>query len=231
MTIATRAHGYRLRMPFSPVNAVSRTVGGLLASGTRALGSVRDATKPLHPDGELRVATVTRMGGPVPSGVPWLDEPGTDEALVRLSRAVGTPEALPDIHGLALRVDVHGSPADLLLASTGSGPLTRFVLLASRHATRLPLTSLLPYRSDRGPIVLAARADSERSFELAWARPLGSWVPFGRLELGAPVVAREPVSFDPVLHVLPGLGHYGWVRRLREPSYRTARTQSNRSTR
>ena len=218
-------------MPRTPVDALSRTAGSLLAAGTRALGAARDSVKPLHPDGELRVATVTRMGGPVPSGVPWLDEPGTDEALVRVSRAVGVPAALPDIHGLAIRVAADHEPADLLLASTGSGPLTRFVLLASRSATRLPLTSLLPYRTDRGPIVLAARADSERSFELSWARPLGSWVPFGRLELGTPVVADEPVSFDPVLHVLPGLGHYGWVRRLREPSYRTARRQSNRSAR
>lgn len=217
-------------MPLTPVDAVSRTAGSLLAAGTRALGAARDSVKPLHPDGELRVATVTRMGGPVPAGVAWLDEPGTDEALVRLSRAIGTPESLPDIHGLAVRLDFHGRPADLLLASTGTGPLTRFVLLASRSATRLPLTSLLPYRSDRGPVVLAARADSDRSFELSWARPLGSWVPFGRLDLGAPVLSDEPVSFDPVLHVLPGLGHYGWVRRLREPAYRTARQQSDRSS-
>lgn len=189
-----------------------------------------DTVEPLHPDGELRVATVTRMGGSVPAGVPWLDEPGTDEALVRVSRAIGVPAALPDIHGLAVRVAPGGHPADLLLASTGSGPLTRFVLLASRSATRLPLTSLLPYRTDRGPILLAATADSARSFELSWARPLDAWVPFGRLDLGAPVITEEPVSFDPVLHALPGLGLYGWVRRLREPSYRTARTHSNRST-
>lgn len=213
----------------SPVDAVSRTVGGLLASGTRALGAVRDSAKPLHPDGELRAATLTRTGGPVPSGVPWLDEPGTDDALVRVSRAVGVPAALPDIHGLAVRIGTGDGPADLLLASTGSGPLSRFVLLASRSATRLPLTSLLPYRSARGAIVLAAFADSERSFELSWARPFGSWVRFGRLDLGAPVIAQEPVSFDPVLHVLPGLEHYSWVRRLREPAYRTARRQSNRT--
>ena len=31
------------------------------------------------------------------------------------------------------------------------------------------------------------------------------------------------MSFDPVRNVLPGLEIYPWVRRLREPSYATAR--------
>ena len=35
-------------------------------------------------------------------------------------------------------------------------------------------------------------------------------------------------SFDPIRNALPGLENYAWVRRLREPSYLTAR-QSRRS--
>jgi hypothetical protein len=31
------------------------------------------------------------------------------------------------------------------------------------------------------------------------------------------------VSFDPTRNTVPGLENYDWVRRLREPSYGTAR--------
>ena len=213
----------------SPIDVLARTAGGLLSSGAVALGATRDRTKPLHPDGQLRRATITRMGGGARSGVPWLDEPGRDEALVRLSRGVGLPGPLPDVQGLAIRIDHAGGPADVLLASTGLGRLTRFVLTPTWKPTGRPLTSLLPYRSPRGPLLLAAVPGSMPSYDLRWAGPVGPWVSFGTLELGEPLGDDTRLSFDPVLNVVPGLAHYGWVTRLREPAYWAARRRTHRS--
>lgn len=221
--------GVSERVADSPLDVLARTTGGILAAGTGALGAALHRRKPLHPQGSIRRATITRVGGPVRSGVAWLDEAGRDDALVRTSRAIGLAESLPDIHGLAIRIERHGHSGDLLLASTGLGRLTRFVLTAARNPARRALTSLLPYRSPRGPLLIAAVPDSPRTFELRWAGPIGPWHAFGRLELGEQWVTDAPISFDPVLNVVPGLHQYGWVRRLREPAYWTARTRSGRA--
>jgi hypothetical protein len=206
-------------------------VGGLLSSGAVALGAARNRTKPLHPTGRLRRATITRTGAAARSGVPWLDEPGRDDVLVRESRGIGLPDALPDIHGLALRWELDGSVADVLLANTGLGRLSRYLLTPTRKAHGRPLTSLLPYRSPRGALLLAAVPTSERGYDLRWAGPLGPWQTFGTLELGEPLGDDTRVSFDPVVNVVPGLRSYGWVQRLREPAYWAARRRTNRSAR
>lgn len=198
--------------------------GSLLAGATRVVAAVRPAAKPLHPRGVVRTGRLRRRGSDAQAGVAWLDEPGTDEVLVRRSRAIGLPDGLPDIHGLAVRVPLaqHGH-ADLLLASTGLGRLTRFTLTAARRPESRPMTTLMPYRSPTGPLLLAATAEDER-VELAWARPNGSWHTFGELVLGAPAEAGDAlISFDPVRNPVPGLDSYDWVRRLREPAYATAR--------
>jgi len=215
-------------MAESPLDVLSRTAGGALAAGTGILGAVRRRTKPLHPDGQLRRATITRVGGPTRSGVPWLDQAGRDDALVRVSRGLGLPEALPDVYGVAVRVDFGGHDADLLFANTGFGRLTRYLLTPARTSASRPLTTLLPYRSPRGALVLAAVPDSERTFELHWSGPIGPWHRFGRLELGEALGDDTRISFDPVLNVLPGLSQYDWVKRLREPAYWTARARSHR---
>jgi hypothetical protein len=207
-----------------PAAAAARAVGAALAGATRALAAVRPAAKPLHPLGRLRTALLERHGCTPPTGVAWLDEAGVDEVVVRISRAVGLPDTLPDIHGLAVRVPVaDGTAADLLLASTGSGRVGRFVLTASRAVEGRPMTTLLPYRTPSGPMLLRARSTAPEDFELAVAPPGGEWRPFALLRLGPETQEQHRVSFDPVLNTLPGLEHYDWVRRLREPAYRVAR--------
>lgn len=197
--------------------------GGLLAGATQALAAIRTAAKPLHPEGEVYAGRLVRRGtayGPH-TDVPWIDEPGEDDVVVRLSRAVGLPDGVPDIHGLALRV-LGPDPADLLFANTGTHRLTRFALTASRHPRARPMTTLLPYRAPSGPVLLRADSAGPASYELSWARPSGRWHPFATLRLdehrGDPTI-----SFDPVLHRLPGLEQYPAVLRLREPAYRRAR--------
>jgi len=213
----------------SPLDLLARTAGGALAAGAGALGAVRQRVKPLHPEGELRRATLTHTPPAVASGVPWLDSAGHDDAVVRVSRAIGLPDLLPDVQGLAVRVVLDGGEADILFASTGLGLVTRYLLTPARRVTGRALTTLLPYRSPRGPLLLAAVPESEHAFELRWAGPAGPWHPFGRLDLGAPFGDDLHVSFDPVVNVVPGLSQYSWVRTLREPAYWTARTRTDRA--
>ena len=87
---------------------VVSSAGGQVLRAATGIVAARPAAKPLHPRGavvrgDLRRSGATTSARPTRSGVPWLDEPGNDEVLVRQSRSVGLPEGLPDVHGLALR--------------------------------------------------------------------------------------------------------------------------------
>ena len=196
--------------------------GRLLGAATRGVAAARRTPKPLHPRGTVSSASISRHGG-ASTGVAWLDTSGTDRGLVRRSRAVGLPEGWPDVHGLALRVELaDGGIADLLLASTGGGPTGRFVLHAGRRPETLFFGSLLPYRSPTGPVLLGALPRDEESWDLLWAPGRGPWKPFGQLRLRS-VLPDAEVSFDPVLHRVEGLEQYETVARLRLPAYRTAR--------
>jgi hypothetical protein len=156
----------------------------------------------------------------------WLDHAGEDHVLVRQPLAVGLPPPVPDIFGLAVRVPTEdGGHGDLLFASTGLGRLTRFVLTPARSRYGRPLTTLLPYRTPAGAVLLSAVFHDESRVTLAWAIRSGAWHPFGELLLheGPSDEGDTPLSFDPVRNVLPSLENYPWVQRLREPSYATAR--------
>lgn len=219
----------RVPRHMSVIQTVARaaaTAGGqILRAATRGI-SARPAMKPLHPHGSVARGTLRRFGGQVPSTVPWLDEAGEDAVLVRRSRAMGLPSVLPDIVGLAVRVPLEaGRHGDLLLASTGLGPVTRFTLIPSWSPHGRHLTTLLPYRTPAGPVVLAAVARDDDALDFSWALRSGAWHRFAELRVHhVPVEEGDlPMSFDPVRNVLPGLEIYDWVRRLREPAYATAR--------
>jgi hypothetical protein len=213
----------------APVLAGATSLSGtVLATATRSLAAVRPAAKPLHPDGVVVPGRIFRHGAPLHTGVPWLDETGEDDVVVRLSRAIGLPGSLPDIHGAAVRVFTDGPTAhgygDLLFASTGWGRLTRFLLTFGRDVEDRPMTTLLPYRTEAGPLLLGLRAAGAHTFELACAEPDGDWQHVADVRI-APFVEAEDqdVSFDPVLHQLPGLEQYPAVETLREPAYAQAR--------
>jgi hypothetical protein len=87
------------------------------------------------------------------------------------------------------------------------------------------MTTLLPYRTPSGAVLLGATYRTDQVVDLLWARGSGRWHSFGFLQLGDESLddPDADVSFDPVRNTLPGLDVYDWVRRLREPSYRSAR--------
>ena len=197
------------------------------------VGRLRPAAKPLHPRGRLVHGVLTRWGVTPATGVRWLDEEGVDDVLVRLSRATGLPAYLPDIHGLAIRTAVApGRHGDLLFATTGTGRLTRFTLTVTRSTEGRPHTTLLPYRTAKGCLLLAALPQDPGRFRLACASGSGEWRPFAELTLSqSDAVDADPmISFDPVLNTIPGLEPYEWVRRLREGAYAEARRSRQRTT-
>ncbi|MBF0671633.1 MAG: hypothetical protein IR160_03505 [Salinibacterium sp.] len=200
--------------------------------------------RPIHPRGLVLTGQATWIRTAAPSGIGWIDDVREEplEVTARLSRGVGLPDVLPDVLGLALRFHAaDGQHSDVLLAATGIGFPSRFMLVPRRSATGATFGSLMPYRSQRGPVLICARSvpkrmlpadlgSLRRSLEqkpwkvrLYHAEPTGKWHPFAEVLLRP---AAQPDSaelrFDPVGHTLPGTAAYPWVRRLREPSYRVA---------
>ncbi|MDQ0768130.1 hypothetical protein QF031_000879 [Pseudarthrobacter defluvii] len=219
------------------VSAVTGSAGQAFAALFRLLKLARP-DRPIHPKGLGLAGELTRTGNPAgPSGIDWLDSPGQDQVAARFSRSVGLPQALPDILGLALRVSPTGSagagPADVLFASTGWGLPGRFLLMPRLDVAGATLTTLMPYRGRRGPVLLGLRtrslppgslASGEWVLALHWAKPGGPWRECGELRLHAGAdPADVPLRFDPLENQPPGADAYGWARRLRKPSYRAAR--------
>lgn len=198
--------------------------GRLLATATAGLSAVRAAAKPLHPTGEVYGGRLARLGSETPSGIPWIDEAGDDAVLVRLSRGGGLPRWLPDVHGLALRAPLGTDGyTDVLLASTGWSRVGRHLLVPGYGAHRVQST-LMPYRGPHGPVLIGARpGPTPDAYTLYWAQGTGPWSSFAELQLDPDPDPDAVVSFDPMLHPPPGLGHYRWAVRLREPAYDTAR--------
>ena len=228
--------------PSGPVTPLARAAGAALAVPFGAVARWRG--KPIHPHGVLARADLVRTGSDGARwGVPWLDEPGAESGVVRLSRSAGLPAPAPDVLGLALRIDAGGTSHDLLLATTGLRPGARHVLLPRRHALRVAYGSLLPYDAAGRRVLLAALPDPAalrgvrpgdvaaslgtraHTFRLAVASAGGPWRTFGFLTLtrddGAPL--DPPLAFDPVRNPLPGLSLARPFAALREPAYRAAR--------
>ncbi|WP_159802649.1 hypothetical protein [Arthrobacter zhaoguopingii] len=206
-------------------------------------------SRPIHPRG-VRLTGYLAVDGGASSGIPWLDTAGSTPVEARLSRSVGLPGPLPDIIGLAVRIPSGDAQADVLLASTGSSPVGRFVLVPRLNIARSPLTTMMPYRGARGPVLLAARSTGPSgrlpatltafrrrlagrpwSMELSYARPLGPWIPFGTLTLTVnPDQGQEDLRFDPVRNPLPTASAYEWAAALRRGSYAVARSPRHNET-
>jgi hypothetical protein len=110
----------------------------------------------------------------------------------------------------------------VLLASTGFGLLSRFLLVPTWEPGARPLTTLLPYRSPTGPLLLGVRERAPESFELSYAVGSRPFEVFAELTL-TETRGDPTLSFDAVLNRIPGLEQYDWISRLREPAYALAR--------
>jgi hypothetical protein len=218
--------GYQSRVRLRDVS--ESAVGTLFGAVARVRGD-----RALHPRGGVRAGTVRRDGLDKATGVSWLDEPGTDQVLVRLSRGAGLPSPAPDLLGLAIRIPLdNGQVGDLLLTTTGRAPVLRHLMRPARDPYRAGYTSIVPFRTPTGLLMVGAFAeanpggdtDSTGGFVLSVSSTGGSWRPFGYLDLQGNDAERRPdIDFDPVLHAVPGLELPGWLAHLRAPAYRASR--------
>lgn len=229
-----------------PGGAVTNVAGHSFAGLFRLLKVVRP-DRPIHPEGLGLAGELARTGNPIePSGLDWLDSPGTDTVEARFSRSVGLPQALPDILGLAVRArhsaggGAGGLPdsasADVLFASTGWRVPGRFFLRPRLDVDGATMTTLMPYRGRKGPVLLGLRTISlppgslssgEWVLALFWTRPLGRWRQCGELRLHAGTRPGDTgLRFNPLENVPPGAQTYAWTRRLREHSYRAAQRKA-----
>jgi hypothetical protein len=222
---------------------VARTSARALPRGVAALFRVlSDArgARIFHPHGvAFRARWEPADGTPLSPASPLARAP--HDAVVRLSRAIGLPEGVPDILGVAIKVlDVHGPghDQDLLLASSGSTLVTRRALVPTRDFTRAVFSSLLPYRVASRRTVVEARVASDRSWTFAdvetvgvLTRRGGATLPTvevslrsGGLAATVPLLERlddqvaADLRFDP-WHTGDDLTPTGWLNRLRRPAY------------
>lgn len=213
---------------------------GALFRGVSALRSARS----LHPYGVVFEATVA-VERPVRGldGVPLLSRAGSYDAAVRLSRAAGLPQPLPDGHGLTVRVvDAHGEGQhqDFLLHTSLDGAFLHHLLLPSRGFFSLPYSSVLLYRIGGAlklvgalprtkPVgggtdfeqLLRTTAGREVRFALALAEPFGRWQPLAEIRLGerVPAADAESLRFNP-WNTGGGIRPVGPLMGLREAAYR-----------
>lgn len=207
-------------------------------------GSAIRGKRFFHPIGVLAQGFIERVA-PAGQGLPI----ASSEIVARVSKATGTPGALPDFIGLAFRVPAaqpSDKPWDILLVSSGSGVLSRAVAL--RPATSWngqTLTTLMPLHYQDNNWWLRARTSSviggsglsldsvraklERSnieVALDQACGRGDFTPLARMTLTTAIDPERDhdVSFDPVLNTAPGLSlHPRWLADLRARAYQHSR--------
>lgn len=234
------------QQPFRPVGAatpvVEATAGAAAAVVMGAASAIR-RKRIFHPNGVAFDATLQVTGAS--HGVTLLDAAGRHDAIVRLSRGVGLPSAVPDFLGLALRIpDAHGpgDHQDLLLVSAGDRPVLRHTLVPVRSFDHGRYSSLLPYEVGGRKVVFGARplgADGsqplqlgalrERAvgdgirFALELAELKGDWEPIGVIELGDAWSDQDgdALRFDPA-NTGGGIEPVGVVQTVRRLAYRSS---------
>jgi hypothetical protein len=223
-------------------------VAGLIERAFASASSLRGA-RVFHPHGR---ALSGRLDGRCAPFAELLDS-GEQNVIVCVSRGIGLPDVLPDIHGIAVRF-VHGlgpgRPLDLLLVSSGSVPGCRHLLAPVRRWTGVTYTSLLPYEHEGGLVMMGATLHSAEGLPLVhaddvadaaardglelgllWSSIGGPWHTVASIQLDAEHLsdAVQP-HFDP-WHTPERLRPWSAINRLRGPAYRGSRSGTARTPR
>ncbi|MGY1708456.1 hypothetical protein ACI8AC_02990 [Geodermatophilus sp. SYSU D00758] len=193
-----------------------------------ALGTALRGARVVHPRGRAHTGVVVTDGGGS-WGARVLDEAGRHEVVVRVSRAVGLPEPLPDVVGLAIRFDGQGGdggPLDVLVTTAGSPPGLRHVFLPEPLGRTF--SAVLPHRTGSGRlVVLGARRDATGAgWDLLAAPVAGRWRRWGGLTLGAalPDPDAEGLRFRPTVGA-DDLQPVALFRAVRARSYRESQAR------
>jgi hypothetical protein len=155
-------------------------------------------------------------------GIPLLSERRTYPGVARLSRALGLPAPLPDLLGIAARIELDAGPQDLLLVSSARPPGIRHLLLPTRGGFAAnTYSSILPYRIDDEVRLFGAQPLGSLEYELGIASLTGEWERFGRLRIRAALdpETTENLRLNP-WNTAAGLEPVGPLNGLRRSSYR-----------
>jgi hypothetical protein len=212
----------------------------------RALSS-RRGRRIFHPSGIAYAGSLTPL-----RDADVFSRGGERRVLLRFSRGLGLPGPLADFLGLAVRIEGDGpgnEQQDLLLASSLPGRVGKFVLWPAETFFETTFTTVLPYESPRGRVLVGARVEGpsrrrgyalreldERvraggvRFTLAVARVGEAW----REDASVTVLERLPQSAAERLRFHPwrsagDLRPAGLVNALRGPAY--AGSQRGRAAR
>lgn len=225
--------------PTRPADRVADAVGGTASAVVLGAASAWRRARSFHPRGRTFRARLRVHGNPRFVGS-VLGDAGEHDGLVRFSRGAGVAEPLPDMLGLALRVDVGEQPQDLLMLSSLADVGVRHVIVpqsdygacfyssidrlaVAGHTVVLGATPVLtgsPGSLARLDDLAAAIDTAEVGFEIAVASPLGSWTPVATLTPGAEVPGgeSEALRFSP-FHTAGGVAPVGVVNALRRLAY------------
>ena len=223
---------------FTPL--VDATAGTVSALTFGLLSAIR-RRRIFHPDGVAVEATLDIEGG-ASTGAALFDERGRRRCVARFSRGAGTPEPLPDILGLALRVlDAPGPDTcqDFLFVTSGAAPLVRSALVPAQGYADRHYSSVLPYRVGDRTVILGARpllssgmsprtfdelsealASARLRFVLEIAEPTGDWEPVGTIDFGRRLSdgEAEALQFN-VFNAVDGIEPVGFLNTLRKKAY------------
>jgi hypothetical protein len=198
------------------------------------LGAAARNRRLFHPVGVLAEGTLERVA-PDGEGLPM----ASGDVIGRVSKAIGLPGAIPDIAGLAWRMQPdRPEPWDVLLASTVR---SRLLLAPTVRWTDTIFSSLMPFGHKGGVWWIRARFATEiqvaglplgairnhlRStgveFLIEQAAGTGDFLPLARLTLNR--AHEEDVSFDPILHTDPTVRPLPqWLSDFRRAAYRRSR--------
>ncbi|MDA3638616.1 phosphodiesterase [Mycobacterium xenopi] len=205
-------------------------------------GSALRHRRVFHPAGVMAAGQIERLAPP-DQGLPI----GSCDVVARISKGLGTPGRLPDIIGLAWKMPATVFPPsgwDVLLASAGSGPLTRMAL---RPATSwaASMSSLMPLRYKQRYWWIRAEMKSKTEhpgvsldsirkhidhggieFTVEQACGTGRFKPLAILSVDRWLADDQApnVAFDPTIHsprdVTPAPG---WLTDLRRRAYDRSR--------
>lgn len=211
-----------------------RTLADLGAAVVGVASRVR-GERVIHAKGLAYDATVTVLPAAGWIGVPLAGVPRERSAVLRLSRAIGLPDAVPDVLGFALRIydaDAAGGTQDLLLASSGSRAVLRHVLAPRRDAMATAYTSITPLEVGGQRLLVGAFPRNARPggraqgswFDLATAPVWGDWTTFAEVHIGMPLDEErsDSIGFD-VAHDAGGFRSDPVLLRLRALAYPAAR--------
>ena len=223
-----------------PAGAAPAAPAALLRAVFGVIAARRPGGRAVHDPGAVFAAVLDVPEREWQCGVDGFDEPGQWPAMVRFSRGFGLPQPLPDVLGLAVRVESPRGPRDLLVDSVvGVGPLARRLGRPARRPLLSTYSSLLAYRlgpaaavtlvlvlpvhrnSSVGPVGAARRQTrldgvhdlGGQAFDVAVAGRGGGPVRLARLRLGERLPDGVEPHFDPTsAGVLVPAGPLGRLR-------------------